>query len=91
MTEAYTNLHNLEFKVAGLILVVMIVISAIISITLNAWVFRRLDHMIAIATRVVGGDYESEIPKTADDEVGEFEYLFEQFRKVFLDVVKAHS
>jgi HAMP domain-containing protein len=90
VTAAFTRLGNLELKVAGLILGVMVAISAIIGFMLNSWVFRRLDNMIDIATRVVGGDYECEIRKSADDEVGEFEYLFDQFRKVFLGVVKAH-
>jgi HAMP domain-containing protein len=91
MTAAFASLRNLELKVGGLILVVMIIIAAITSFMLNVWVFRRLDNMIEIATRVVGGDYECEIRKSADDEIGEFEYLFDQFRKVFLDAVKTRS
>ncbi len=47
---------------------------------LNRLVFRRLKHIIHVATRVVGGDYESEIRVSSHDEVGEFELLFEQFR-----------
>jgi len=54
---------------------------------LNRLVFRRLQHIIMVATRVVGGDYESEIRVSSDDEVGQFEQLFEQFRRVFVDVL----
>jgi HAMP domain-containing protein len=54
---------------------------------LSRLVFRRLEHIIVVATRVVGGDYESEIQVSSDDEVGQFEQLFEQFRRVFLDVL----
>jgi HAMP domain-containing protein len=54
---------------------------------LNRLVFRRLDHIIVVATRVVGGDYETEIRVDSDDEVGQFEQLFEQFRRVFLDLM----
>ncbi|MGC2323466.1 MAG: hypothetical protein WA463_12620 [Terriglobales bacterium] len=54
---------------------------------LNRLVFRRLDHIIMVATRVVGGDYETEIRVSSDDEVGQFEQLFEQFRRVFLDLM----
>jgi HAMP domain-containing protein len=54
---------------------------------LNRLVFRRLRHIIAVATRVVGGDYESEIRVGSDDEVGQFEQLFEQFRRVFVDLL----
>lgn len=54
---------------------------------LNRLVFRRLEHIIVVATRVVGGDYETEIRADSDDEVGQFEQLFEQFRRVFVDLL----
>jgi HAMP domain-containing protein len=54
---------------------------------LNRLVFRRLDKIIAVATRVVGGDYESEIKVESSDEIGQFENLFEQFRCVFVDLL----
>ncbi|MGA7512198.1 MAG: HAMP domain-containing protein, partial [Candidatus Sulfotelmatobacter sp.] len=54
---------------------------------LNRLVFRRLQHIIAVATRVVGGDYQSRIRVSSDDEVGQFEHLFEQFRLVFVDLL----
>ena len=54
---------------------------------LTRLVFRRLEHIIVVATRVVGEDYESEIQVTSDDEVGQFEQLFEQFRRVFVDIM----
>jgi HAMP domain-containing protein len=64
----------------GMILVMML---------LNRLVFRRLQRIIRAATRVVGGDYESEIQVSSKDEVGELEQLFEQFRQVFVDLLKA--
>ena len=54
---------------------------------LNRLVFRRLDHITVVATRLVGGDYETEIQVSSDDEVGQFEQLFEQFRRVFVDLM----
>jgi len=54
---------------------------------LDRLVFRRLDRIIRIATRVVGGDYESNIHVSSEDEVGQIELLFEQFRCVFVDVL----
>jgi len=54
---------------------------------LNRLVFRRLRHIIRVATRVVGGDYQSEIPVDSHDEVGELELLFEQFRRIFVDLL----
>ena len=38
--------------------------------------------------RVVGGDFKTEIKVSSDDEVGQLEGLFEQFRRVFVDVLK---
>ncbi len=58
---------------------------------LNRLVFRRLQHIIRIATRVVGGDYDSEIQVSSNDEVGEFELLFEQFRSVFVTLLTGVS
>lgn len=55
---------------------------------LSRLVFQRLEHIIAVATRVVGGDFETEIQVSSDDEVGQFEKLFEQFRRVFVDTLK---
>jgi HAMP domain-containing protein len=59
----------------------------LISALLSRLVFQRLDHIIVVATRVVGGDYATEIRVDSDDEVGQFEQLFEQFRRVFVDVL----
>lgn len=59
----------------------------LILVLLSRLVFRRLEHIIAVATRVVGGDYDTEIKVSADDEVGQFERLFEQFRRVFVDAL----
>jgi len=68
--------------VAALTLGILLVLAL-----LTRLVFRRLEHIIAVATRVVGGDYESEIHVRSNDEVGRFEQLFEQFRRVFVDVL----
>jgi HAMP domain-containing protein len=54
---------------------------------LNRIVFRRLQHIIKVATRVVGGDFESRIKASSDDEVGKLEELFEQFRQIFISIL----
>ncbi len=74
------------------ILVLLTVISLTLGILLvltllNRLIFRRLQHIVAVATRVVGGDYKSEIRVGSDDEIGQFEQLFEQFRRVFVDLL----
>ncbi len=71
-----------------LVTVVALTLGIFLVLTLlNRLVFRRLEHIIVVATRVVGGDYESEIRVESDDEVGQFEQLFEQFRLVFVDLL----
>jgi len=74
------------------ILVLLIVVSLTVGILLvltllNRLIFTRLRHITAVATRVVGGDYDSEIRVTSEDEVGQFEQLFEQFRRIFVDLL----
>jgi HAMP domain-containing protein len=59
----------------------------LVLLLLSRLIFRRLEHIIRVATRVVGGDYKTEIKVNSDDEVGQFEQLFEQFRQVFVDVL----
>ena len=54
---------------------------------LDKLVFSRLNHIITIATRVVGGDYGSHVQVSSEDEVGQIELLFEQFRCIFVDVL----
>ncbi len=75
-------------NVLVLLIVVALALGTVLVLTLlNGLVFRRLEHIILVATRVVGGDYESEIRVDSDDEVGQFERLFEQFRCVFVDLL----
>jgi HAMP domain-containing protein len=70
------------------ITVLALAIGTLLVLTLlTRLVFRRLDHIVMVATRVVGGDYKTEIRVSSDDEVGQFEQLFEQFRQVFVDVL----
>lgn len=88
MTQAFAALRKLEFQIGGLILAITLLICLAVWVMLDRWVFRRLNRMIELATRVVGGDYECAITRSADDEVGQFEHLFDQFRKVFLSLAK---
>jgi hypothetical protein len=47
----------------------------------------RLERLIRVAKRVVGGEFNLEVVPSAHDELGKFEELFEQFRRVFVDLV----
>jgi len=75
-------------NVLVLLTVLSLTIGMVLVLTLfKRLVFQRLEHIIVVATRVVGGDYETEIRVSSDDEVGQFEQLFEQFRRVFVDLL----
>jgi signal transduction histidine kinase len=63
---------------AGILLMLML---------LNRFIFKRLQKIIVSATRLVGGDFETEIKTGSDDEVGQLEHLFEQFRNIFVSVL----
>ena len=76
-------------RVLVLLTIVALALGTVLVLTLlTRLIFRRLDHIVVVATRVVGGDYKSEIHVSSDDEVGQFEQLFEQFRRVFVDVLE---
>ncbi|MGB2834344.1 MAG: cache domain-containing protein [Candidatus Sulfotelmatobacter sp.] len=87
ISSFYTAMRRTQ-NVLVLLTVVALSIGTFLVLTLlNRLVFRRLQHIIAVATRVVGGDYQSRIQVSSDDEVGQFEHLFEQFRLVFVDLL----
>jgi HAMP domain-containing protein len=69
--------------IVGLMLLLSIAISAVLS----RLVFSRLKRTMDVATRVVGGEFSHQIVPASDDEVGQLELLFEQFRTIFVGVV----
>jgi len=87
ISSFYFAMRQTQMIFATLIVVGILLGTIVFLAMLNRMIFRRLDHMIEVATRVVGGDYGTEIQITSDDEVGQFEQLFEQFRRVFVDVL----
>jgi HAMP domain-containing protein len=87
ISAVYAAMRHTQ-NILVLLTVVSLTVGILLVLTLlNRLVFRRLQHIIKIATRVVGGDYESEIQVGSNDEVGQFEQLFEQFRRVFVDLL----
>jgi hypothetical protein len=83
----YLSMWHTQNVLVGLTIAALALGGMLVLALLNRLVFDRLDHIIVVATRVVGGDYGSEIQISSDDEVGQFEQLFEQFRLVFVDVL----
>ena len=87
VSGVYLSMRNTQ-NLLVLLSVIGLLLGALLMITLlNRLVFRRLEHIIVIATRVVGGDFETEIQVGSRDEIGRFEQLFEQFRRVFVDLL----
>jgi methyl-accepting chemotaxis protein len=69
------------------IVLLMAVTGTVMCVLFNRLIVARLERLIRVATRVVGGEFHLEVVPSAQDEVGKFEELFEQFRRVFVDLV----
>jgi hypothetical protein len=44
-----------------------------------------------VAIRLVGGDYQTPVFVSKDDEIGQFERLFEQLRLVFVNLLEEYE
>jgi len=87
ISAIYVSMRNTQRLLVLLSIVGLSLAALLVVMLLNRLVFRRLQHIIAVATRVVGGDFETEIQSDSSDEIGQFEQLFEQFRRVFVDLL----
>lgn len=87
ISSFYLVMHRTQQVLLVLTVGALTLVTVFVLTLLSRLVFRRLDHIVTVATRVVGGDYTTEIHVDSDDEVGQFEQLFEQFRRVFVDVL----
>jgi HAMP domain-containing protein len=87
ISDTYLAMRHTQLVLVTVTVVALLVGMIVVLGLLDRLVFRRLTHIIRVATRVVGGDYQSEIAVSSKDEVGELELLFEQFRQVFVDVL----
>jgi methyl-accepting chemotaxis protein len=87
VSSVYATMRHTQYVLVLLIVISLTLGMLLVLTLLDNLVFRRLQHIIAVATRVVGGDFESEIRVKSEDEVGQCEQLFEQFRRVFVDLL----
>jgi HAMP domain-containing protein len=87
ITSLYLSMQRTEMIFAISTVVGVLIGTCIFLLMLRRLVFQRLERIIQTATRVVGGDHETEIKVSSDDEVGQLEQLFEQFRQVFVYVL----
>jgi HAMP domain-containing protein len=68
-------------------LLLVVVLMSLLILLLTKLVFRRLNEISRVATRVVGGDFETPIRVGIKDEIGQFEELLEQFRSVVVSLI----
>ncbi|MGA3049651.1 MAG: cache domain-containing protein [Terracidiphilus sp.] len=87
ISASYVAMRQTENILVLVIIVCLLFGMTLVLLLLHRLVFARLKHIIKVATRVVGGDFESEIKVTSNDEVGQLEQLFEQFRQVFVSIL----
>ena len=87
VSTVYATMRHTQYVLVLLIVMSLTFGMLLVLTLLDNLVFRRLQQIIAVATRVVGGDFESEIKVKSEDEVGQCEQLFEQFRRVFVDLL----
>jgi len=88
VTNAFTQLIRIRNNLFLVIVAAMGVCGLLLLLMLGRMIFRRLDSIIGVATRVVGGDFNSQIHVSSEDEIGQFEQLFEQFRVVFVNLLE---
>jgi HAMP domain-containing protein len=87
ISSYYGSMRRNETIFAVSTAVAVLIGTGIFLFMLSRLIFQRLERIIQIATRVVGGDHGTEIKVSSDDEVGQLEQLFEQFRQVFVFVL----
>lgn len=78
-------------KAIAAIVALMVVLCVLIAYILRRLIFARLERTMDVATRVVGGNFDTKIVPEGDDEVGKLEDLLEQFRTVFVDTASMVS
>jgi Double sensory domain of two-component sensor kinase len=87
ISAVYQAAHQTMVRGLLAIIVLMALTGTIMCVLFNRLIVARLERLIRIAKRVVGGEFNLEVVPSAHDELGKFEELFEQFRRVFVDLV----
>lgn len=87
ITSAYEEMRAGRLQAILLVVGLMALLGLVLVAVFQVLVVRRLQSMIRVATRVVGGEFDLQIVPSAEDELGEFETLFEQFRMLFVELI----
>jgi HAMP domain-containing protein len=88
ITLMYRGLQATKWWTIGATAGLIVIICAILLLMLSRLVFRRLKKITHVAILLVGGDYQTPVTVSAQDEVGMFEELFEQLRAIFVFLVE---
>jgi len=87
ITSVYEEMRSGQRQAVLGVVILMVILAGLFYLVFQLLIVRRLEHMIHVATRVVGGEFDLEIVPSADDEIGAFETLFEQFRLLFVELI----
>jgi hypothetical protein len=87
ITAVYQAAHQTMVRGLLAIILLMSLTGVVMCVLFNRLIVARLERLIRVAKRVVGGEFNLEVVPSAHDELGKFEELFEQFRRVFVDLV----
>ena len=87
VTDVVAALASARLWLVGAFVAVALLLSIVVLLMLQRLVFARLDRIIAAATNLVGGDFDRPMTVSGDDEVGQIERLYEQFRVVFVSTI----
>jgi HAMP domain-containing protein len=87
ITAVYEDMRSGQRQAVLGVAALMVVLGILFFLVFQVLILRRLQRMIQVATRVVGGEFDLEIVPSADDEIGAFETLFEQFRMLFVELI----
>ena len=86
ITADYQAAHQTKIRGLLAITLLMAFTGIVMCVLFNRLIVARLERLIRVVKRVVGGEFNLEVVPSAQDEVGKFEELFEQFRRVFVDL-----
>jgi HAMP domain-containing protein len=87
ITSVYEQMRSARLQAILAVVGLTVLLGLVLVAVFQVLVVRRLQNMIRVATRVVGGEFDLEIVPSAQDELGEFETLFEQFRMLFVELI----
>lgn len=91
ISPTYRDLQSTKKLTVATTVGLIVVVCCVLLLLLSRLVFRRLAAITHVATRLVGGDYQTPVVISRADEIGRFEQLFEQLRLVFVNLLEEYE